>query len=101
MYLVGPLVTMMGKMVKNMIYFVVLLLVVLLSFGVARQAILNPNAEAEWHIIRNVRTWIIFHLTCISIYFYIRFFDVDRIPARIIIIYFLTDIHGAVLYAIW
>uniref|UniRef100_A0A1B0A222 Ion transport domain-containing protein n=1 Tax=Glossina pallidipes TaxID=7398 RepID=A0A1B0A222_GLOPL len=29
----GPLVTMMGKMVKNMIYFVVLLAVVLMSFG--------------------------------------------------------------------
>ncbi|XP_031782186.1 transient receptor potential cation channel trpm isoform X6 [Nasonia vitripennis] len=50
----GPLVTMMGKMVKNMIYFVVLLLVVLMSFGVARQAILNPNAEPNWRIIRDV-----------------------------------------------
>lgn len=45
---------MMGKMVKNMIYFVVLLLVVLMSFGVARQAILNPNAEPKWRIIRDV-----------------------------------------------
>ncbi|RLU18437.1 hypothetical protein DMN91_008794 [Ooceraea biroi] len=50
----GPLVTMMGKMVKNMIYFVVLLLVVLLSFGVARQAILNPNSEPKWRIIRDI-----------------------------------------------
>ncbi|XP_015190777.1 PREDICTED: transient receptor potential cation channel trpm isoform X4 [Polistes dominula] len=50
----GPLVTMMGKMVKNMIYFVVLLLVVLMSFGVARQAILNPNAEPKWRIIRDI-----------------------------------------------
>ena len=50
----GPLVTMMGKMVKNMIYFVVLLLVVLLSFGVSRQAILNPNAEPQWRILRDV-----------------------------------------------
>lgn len=45
---------MMGKMVKNMIYFVVLLLVVLLSFGVARQAILRPNSEPNWGIIRDV-----------------------------------------------
>ena len=52
--LLGPLVTMMGKMVKNMIYFVVLLLVVLMSFGVARQAILNPNSEAKWQILRDV-----------------------------------------------
>ncbi|XP_018316097.1 transient receptor potential cation channel trpm isoform X1 [Mycetomoellerius zeteki] len=50
----GPLVTMMGKMVKNMIYFVVLLLVVLMSFGVARQAILNPNADPKWRIIRDI-----------------------------------------------
>lgn len=48
---------MMGKMVKNMIYFVVLLLVVLMSFGVARQAILNPNSEPKWRIIRDVRIY--------------------------------------------
>lgn len=52
--LLGPLVTMMGKMVKNMIYFVVLLLVVLMSFGVCRQAILYPNAEPSWRIARDV-----------------------------------------------
>lgn len=45
---------MMGKMVKNMIYFVVLLLIVLMSFGVSRQAILSPNKEASWTIIRDV-----------------------------------------------
>uniref|UniRef100_A0A1L8DKF9 Putative transient receptor potential cation channel trpm n=1 Tax=Nyssomyia neivai TaxID=330878 RepID=A0A1L8DKF9_9DIPT len=50
----GPLVTMMGKMVKNMIYFVVLLLVVLMSFGVSRQAILYPNNEADWRLVRDV-----------------------------------------------
>lgn len=44
----------MGKMVKNMIYFVVLLLVVLMSFGVSRQSILNPNEEADWRLVRNV-----------------------------------------------
>lgn len=50
----GPLVTMMGKMVKNMIYFVVLLLVVLMSFGVSRQSILFPNKEADWKLVRDV-----------------------------------------------
>ncbi|XP_023245943.1 transient receptor potential cation channel trpm [Copidosoma floridanum] len=50
----GPLVNMMGKMVKNMIYFVVLLLVVLMSFGVARQAIHTPGHEPSWKIIRDV-----------------------------------------------
>lgn len=50
----GPLVTMMGKMVKNMIYFVVLLLVVLMSFGVCRQAILFPDSEPSWMLIREI-----------------------------------------------
>ncbi|KAK9497367.1 hypothetical protein O3M35_004699 [Rhynocoris fuscipes] len=50
----GPLVTMMGKMVKNMIYFVVLLLVVLMSFGVSRQAILYPDSEPSWSLVREV-----------------------------------------------
>lgn len=50
----GPLVTMMGKMVKNMIYFVVLLLVVLMSFGVCRQAILYPDSEASWSLAKDV-----------------------------------------------
>lgn len=45
---------MMGKMVKNMIYFVVLLLIVLMSFGVTRQAINNPDQEASWSIARDV-----------------------------------------------
>lgn len=52
--ILGPLVTMMGKMVKNMIYFVVLLLVVLMSFGVSRQAILFPNNDASWRLVRDV-----------------------------------------------
>lgn len=51
---------MMGKMVKNMIYFVVLLFVVLASFGVARQAILNPNAEPKWRIVRDVSDYCLF-----------------------------------------
>ncbi|XP_033608000.1 transient receptor potential cation channel trpm isoform X2 [Cryptotermes secundus] len=50
----GPLVTMMGKMVKDMIYFVVLLLVVLMSFGVCRQAILNPDKEPSWSLVRDI-----------------------------------------------
>lgn len=65
----GPLVTMMGKMVKNMIYFVVLLLVVLMSFGVARQAILNPNAEPKWQILRDVRNVIIYYYHVHRLYF--------------------------------
>lgn len=72
LYSVGPLVTMMGKMVKNMIYFVVLLLVVLLSFGVSRQAILNPNEEPKWRIIRDVRIYLLISVSYFLRYIYIR-----------------------------
>ncbi|XP_049813711.1 transient receptor potential cation channel trpm [Schistocerca nitens] len=50
----GPLVTMMGKMVKNMIYFVVLLLVVLMSFGVCRQSILFPDNDFSWSLVKHI-----------------------------------------------
>lgn len=45
---------MMGKMIKNMLYFVVLLLVVLMSFGVSRQSILYPDSEPDWILIRQI-----------------------------------------------
>ena len=41
----GPYVMMIAKMAVQMLYFVVLLLVVLMAFGVCRQAILFPNEE--------------------------------------------------------
>lgn len=47
-------------MVKNMIYFVVLLLVVLMSFGVCRQAILFPDKEPSWKIARDVIKFLLF-----------------------------------------
>jgi len=50
----GPLVMMMGEMIKNMAYFVVLLLVVLMSFGVCRQSILFPNEEPHWRLARHI-----------------------------------------------
>lgn len=53
-HLLGPLVTMMGKMIKNMLYFVVLLLVVLMSFGVSRQSILFPDEDPDWILIRRI-----------------------------------------------
>jgi len=45
---------MMGKMIKNMLYFVVLLLVVLMSFGVSRRSILYPDSDPEWILIREI-----------------------------------------------
>ncbi|XP_059926595.1 transient receptor potential cation channel subfamily M member 1-like isoform X2 [Gadus macrocephalus] len=50
----GPYVMMIGKMMIDMLYFVVIMLVVLMSFGVARQAILHPDEEPTWRLARNV-----------------------------------------------
>ena len=50
----GPFVMMIGKMIEHMIYFVVLLLVVLMAFGVCRQAILFPNEPPDWQLIRHI-----------------------------------------------
>lgn len=38
----------------DMMYFVVIMLVVLMSFGVARQAILHPDEEPTWRLARNI-----------------------------------------------
>uniref|UniRef100_A0A673FR79 Transient receptor potential cation channel, subfamily M, member 1b n=1 Tax=Sinocyclocheilus rhinocerous TaxID=307959 RepID=A0A673FR79_9TELE len=50
----GPYVMMIGKMMINMLYFVVIMLVVLMSFGVARQAILHPDEEPTWRLASNI-----------------------------------------------
>lgn len=50
----GPFVMMIGKMIENMVYFLVLLLVVLMAFGVSRQSILYPNEEPHWRLVRHV-----------------------------------------------
>uniref|UniRef100_A0A673CLY6 Transient receptor potential cation channel, subfamily M, member 1b n=1 Tax=Sphaeramia orbicularis TaxID=375764 RepID=A0A673CLY6_9TELE len=47
----GPYVMMIGKMMIDMMYFVVIMLVVLMSFGVARQAILHPDEEPTWRLL--------------------------------------------------
>lgn len=38
----------------DMLYFVVIMLVVLMSFGVARQAILHPEEKPSWKLARNI-----------------------------------------------
>jgi transient receptor potential cation channel subfamily M protein 3 len=50
----GPLVTIIGKMLQSMIYFIVILLVVLLSAGVCRQAILHPDKEPSWSLVLEI-----------------------------------------------
>ena len=50
----GPYVMMIGKMVKDMAYFIVILLVVLMSFGVTRQSIRYPMSEPSWTLAKNI-----------------------------------------------
>ncbi|XP_056098758.1 transient receptor potential cation channel subfamily M member 7 isoform X1 [Rhinichthys klamathensis goyatoka] len=50
----GPYVMMIGKMVANMFYIVVIMAVVLLSFGVPRKAILYPDEEPSWTLAKDV-----------------------------------------------
>ncbi|CAJ0954934.1 unnamed protein product, partial [Ranitomeya imitator] len=50
----GPYVMMIGKMVANMFYIVVIMAVVLLSYGVPRQAILYPYEGPSWTLARNI-----------------------------------------------
>uniref|UniRef100_A0A8C0IWH7 non-specific serine/threonine protein kinase n=1 Tax=Chelonoidis abingdonii TaxID=106734 RepID=A0A8C0IWH7_CHEAB len=59
----GPYVMMIGKMVANMFYIVVIMALVLLSFGVPRKAILYPNEAPSWTLARDVvfhPYWMIF-----------------------------------------
>ncbi|XP_069481898.1 transient receptor potential cation channel subfamily M member 3 isoform X3 [Ambystoma mexicanum] len=50
----GPYVMMIGKMMIDMMYFVIIMLVILMSFGVARQSILFPNEEPSWKLAKNI-----------------------------------------------
>uniref|UniRef100_A0A9J8BKL4 non-specific serine/threonine protein kinase n=1 Tax=Cyprinus carpio carpio TaxID=630221 RepID=A0A9J8BKL4_CYPCA len=50
----GPYVMMIGKMVANMFYIVVIMAVVLLSYGVPRKAILYPNEDPSWTLAKDV-----------------------------------------------
>ncbi|XP_039270713.2 transient receptor potential cation channel subfamily M member 1-like isoform X2 [Styela clava] len=50
----GPYVMMMGKMMVDLGTFIILLAVVLISFGVTRQAILYPDESPKWSLIRDV-----------------------------------------------
>ncbi|XP_067999829.1 transient receptor potential cation channel subfamily M member 7 [Melanerpes formicivorus] len=59
----GPYVMMIGKMVANMFYIVVIMALVLLSFGVPRKAILYPDEAPSWALARDIvfhPYWMIF-----------------------------------------
>ncbi|XP_049625712.1 transient receptor potential cation channel subfamily M member 6 [Suncus etruscus] len=50
----GPYVTMIAKMTANMFYIVIIMAIVLLSFGVARKAILSPEEPPSWNLARDI-----------------------------------------------
>ncbi|NWW11695.1 TRPM6 protein, partial [Oreocharis arfaki] len=59
----GPYLTMIGKMTGNMFYIVVMMAIVLLSFGVSRKAILSPEEPPSWSLARDIvfqPYWMIF-----------------------------------------
>ncbi|XP_078069997.1 transient receptor potential cation channel subfamily M member 6 [Mustelus asterias] len=59
----GPYLTMIGRMTTNMFYIVILMAIVLLSFGVSRKAILSPAEEPSWRLARDIvfqPYWMIF-----------------------------------------
>uniref|UniRef100_A0A0N4ZFJ0 LSDAT_euk domain-containing protein n=1 Tax=Parastrongyloides trichosuri TaxID=131310 RepID=A0A0N4ZFJ0_PARTI len=51
---IGPYITMAGKMVLNMSYIIVMLLVTLMAFGLSRQAIIYPHEKFNWLLVRNI-----------------------------------------------
>ncbi|KAM7018494.1 transient receptor potential cation channel subfamily M member 6 isoform 2-T2 [Tautogolabrus adspersus] len=50
----GPYLTMITKMTSNMFFIVVMMAIVLLSFGVSRKAILSPEEEPSWSLALDV-----------------------------------------------
>uniref|UniRef100_A0A3B4AAU9 Ion transport domain-containing protein n=1 Tax=Periophthalmus magnuspinnatus TaxID=409849 RepID=A0A3B4AAU9_9GOBI len=50
----GPYVMMIAKMVANMFYIVVIMAIVLLSYGVPRKAILYPHEDPSWTLAKDV-----------------------------------------------
>ncbi|XP_057687570.1 transient receptor potential cation channel subfamily M member 6 isoform X2 [Corythoichthys intestinalis] len=50
----GPYLTMITKMTSNMFFIVVMMAIVLLSFGVSRKAILSPDEKPSWSLARDV-----------------------------------------------
>uniref|UniRef100_A0A8C3I4R6 non-specific serine/threonine protein kinase n=1 Tax=Chrysemys picta bellii TaxID=8478 RepID=A0A8C3I4R6_CHRPI len=50
----GPYLMMIGKMTANMFYIVIMMAIVLLSFGVSRKAILSPEEPPTWTLARDI-----------------------------------------------
>jgi len=50
----GPYVVMIGRMTVDMLYFLLIMVIFLLAYGVAQQAILYPNETASWSMLSRI-----------------------------------------------
>lgn len=50
----GPYVVMIGRMTIDMLYFLLIMVVFLLAYGVAQQAILFPYEQGSWGLISKI-----------------------------------------------
>ncbi|KAJ7363533.1 Transient receptor putative cation channel sub M member 7 [Desmophyllum pertusum] len=50
----GPYVVMIGRMTVDMLYFLLIMVVFLLAYGVAQQAILYPDEAASWSMVSGI-----------------------------------------------
>ncbi|KAK3595122.1 hypothetical protein CHS0354_002375 [Potamilus streckersoni] len=51
---IGPKVIMIKNMIVDLMFFVLIFLIFLLSFGVAYQANLFPNSEPSWYLLKSI-----------------------------------------------
>lgn len=50
----GPKLVMIGKMMMDLFSFLIILVVFILAYGSATHAILYPNSELDWSLIKNI-----------------------------------------------
>nr|QHX41567.1 transient receptor potential cation channel subfamily M member 3-like [Octopus vulgaris] len=50
----GPYLKIICKLLRDMSYFIIILFIVLISFGIVRQAVHYQHEDPSWHIARNV-----------------------------------------------
>ena len=43
-----------SSQVKDLLYFVVILVIIMMAFGILRQAISYPNEEARWDLLKHI-----------------------------------------------
>ncbi|WAR12118.1 TRPM3-like protein, partial [Mya arenaria] len=48
---IGPKLVMIGKMMQDLVYFLLILSVIVVSYGISTQAILYPKAPLEWKTV--------------------------------------------------